>query len=58
MVNIGSSLWLCTMDAPSSIPATATAAISAGVRGTWRLRDRGVAPFSAGSRITGAVIAG
>ena len=37
-VNIGSSLWLCTIEAPDSIPARAASVISAGVRGTWRLR--------------------
>ena len=42
-VNIGSSLWLCTIAAPSAMPSSATSAISAGVRGTWRLRERGVA---------------
>lgn len=54
--NIGSSLWLCTIEAPASIPARATAAISAGVRGTWRLRLRGVSPFTASSTITGSAI--
>jgi hypothetical protein len=35
-VNIGSSLWLCTIEAPDSIPAKAASVISAGVRGTWQ----------------------
>jgi hypothetical protein len=54
-VNIGSSLWLCTIDAPRSMPSRATSAISSGARGTWRLRERGVGPFSASSMITGDV---
>ena len=51
-----SSLWLCTMAAPASMQRTASAAISAGVRGTLGLRDFGVPPLSAASMITGAGI--
>jgi hypothetical protein len=57
-MNIGSSLWLCTIEAPDSIPARAASVISAGVRGTCRLRWRGVAPLTASSTITGSAIDG
>src|SRR5689334_10089424 len=43
------------MEAPSAMPSRATSTISAGVRGTWRLRERGVVPLHASSRITGSI---
>src|SRR5690606_17964147 len=50
-------LWACTIDAPASNAASASAAISAGSMGTCGLTSLVVAPLMAASMITGVDIA-
>src|ERR1700733_16246063 len=51
-----SSLWLCTIVAPASMQPSASATISAGLRGTSGFTSFFTTPFSATSMMHGADI--